>query len=122
VGYAVEAGLLDHREAMHHEDRHLISNMVGAPDMRIEVGSLVRIAPRDTLVIASDGLFDNLHLEEIVQLVRRGPLAEVGALLLHTCQQRMAEPMADHPSKPDDLSFILFRRPPRARQRSANHG
>jgi serine/threonine protein phosphatase PrpC len=45
VGYAVESGLLGEQEAMHHEDRHLISNTVGSPDMRIEIGSVLSLAP-----------------------------------------------------------------------------
>jgi len=36
VGFAFESGLLDEREALHHEDRHLVSNVLGARDMRIE--------------------------------------------------------------------------------------
>jgi serine/threonine protein phosphatase PrpC len=38
TGYAVESGYLDEDEAMHHEDRHLVLNMVGTADMHIEVG------------------------------------------------------------------------------------
>ena len=55
TGYAVEAGLLDEADALHHEERHLISNMVGAVDMRIEVGSAIRLALRDTVLLATDG-------------------------------------------------------------------
>lgn len=114
VAYAVESGLLEAREALHHEDRHLISNAVGTADMRIEVGPVLPFAPRDTLVLGSDGLFDNLHRDEVVQLVRRGQLAEVAQLLMATCQQRMLEPEGGSPSKPDDLTFIVFRRRPSA--------
>ncbi|MCA9671919.1 MAG: protein phosphatase 2C domain-containing protein, partial [Myxococcales bacterium] len=39
VGYAVEAGLIDDEDALHHPDLHLISNMVGSERMRIEVGA-----------------------------------------------------------------------------------
>ena len=74
VGFAVESGLLDEAEAMHHAERHLVSNVLGVPDMRIEVGSQLRLAPRDTLLLASDGLSDNLRMDEIVALLRTGPL------------------------------------------------
>ena len=56
VGFAVEAGLLDVDEALHHAERHLVSNVLGLENMRIELGSPVDLAPRDSLVIASDGL------------------------------------------------------------------
>lgn len=74
VGYVVHAGLLDETEAMHHEDRHLVSNIIGSKDMHIEVGSTAELVPRDTLVMASDGLFDNLHLEEIAEYTKQGKL------------------------------------------------
>jgi len=72
VGFAVEAGLLDEADALQHDDRHLVSNVLGGPDMRIEVGSVLHLAARDTLLLASDGLADNLHTAEIVECVRKG--------------------------------------------------
>jgi serine/threonine protein phosphatase PrpC len=109
VGYAVEAGLLDEREAMHHDDRHLVSNMVGSSDMRIEVGSPILLASRDTALLATDGLFDNVHPDEIVEIVRAGPLERAAAALAGLAAKRMTEPTPGHPSKPDDLTFILYR-------------
>ncbi|MHC5009823.1 MAG: PP2C family protein-serine/threonine phosphatase [Planctomycetota bacterium] len=109
VGYAMEAGLLDASDAIHHEDRHLVSNIVGSPEMRIEVGSSLNLRPRDTLVIGSDGLFDNLHVEEILDHVRTGPLARAAARLVGTAHARMTTPRAGRPSKPDDLTFVVFR-------------
>ncbi len=109
TGYAVEAGLLEEREALHHAERHLVSNMVGTPDMRIEVGPPVRLAPRDTVLVASDGLFDNLHLEEIVAVIRCGPLEGAAHRLLEAAVNRMERPVPGQPSKPDDLSFVLYR-------------
>ncbi len=109
VGYAVEAGLLDKNQALHHQDRHLVSNVVGSADMRIEVGPALAMHVHDTLVIGSDGLFDNLRLEEIVERVRMGPLADAAAAIVEACFERMNNPQAGQPSKPDDLTFILFR-------------
>ncbi|MHC4992103.1 MAG: PP2C family protein-serine/threonine phosphatase [Planctomycetota bacterium] len=109
VGYAVEAGLLDEHEAMHHEDRHLISNMLGCDHMHIEVGPTVRLRPRDTIILASDGLFDNLHVEEIVELARVGPLVEVADRISAAARRRMLSPEPGLPSKPDDVTFIIHR-------------
>jgi serine/threonine protein phosphatase PrpC len=114
VGYAVEAGVLDEAEAMHHEDRHIVSNVVGAEDMRIEVGAPFEMSPRDTLVIASDGLSDNLHVEEIVELVRKGPLKRAVRDLASVARGRMTIPRAQSPSKPDDLTILAFRPGPAA--------
>jgi len=110
VGLAVEAGFLDETEAMHHEDRHIVTNVVGCPQMRIEVGPSVELAAYDTLLLATDGLFDNLHIEEIVDCVRRGLLDRAGERLAFAVRRRMTEPTEGEPSKPDDLTFVLFRR------------
>jgi serine/threonine protein phosphatase PrpC len=116
VGYGIESGLLDETEAMYHEERHIVSNVIGTPDMRIEVGSTFELAPRDRLLIASDGLWDNLHMEEIVGTVRKGPLRRAARALVEQCDARMHEPSKDTPSKPDDLTLILFRLRSRSRK------
>jgi len=110
VGYAVESGMLDADEAVHHEERHLVSNVVGAADMRIEIGLAVKIARRDTLILASDGLFDNLYIDEIVELIRKDRIRHAAAQLLSLTHQRMNRQLADSPCHPDDLTFIVFRR------------
>jgi len=109
VGYAVEAGVLDEREAMHHEDRHIVSNVIGSPDMKIEIGPIIRLAPRDTVLLASDGLFDNLHVDEVVSRVRKGPLRKAVERLVTDARRRMTEAQSGHPSKPDDLTIVAYR-------------
>jgi len=109
VGYAVEAGVVNEEEAIHHRDRHLLSNALGTEGMRVDVGSGLTLASRDTLVIASDGLFDNLRTEEIVALVRKGPLDRAVAALVAECAGRMEKSENGAPSKPDDLTIIAFR-------------
>ncbi len=109
VGYAVEAGLLDQKEAMVHEERHLVSNFVGREDMMIEVGPRFRRKVLDTLLVASDGLSDNLYLEEIIARMRRGPLNESMSKLVSICRHRMSTAETNQPSKPDDLTIALFR-------------
>lgn len=110
VGYAVESGLLDENEAIHHEERHLISNVVGSDEMSIEIGTRRKLALRDTLIIASDGLFDNLYLTEIIDTIRTGKLEQAAKTLIELTHERMNQKMEDLPCHPDDLTFILFRR------------
>jgi serine/threonine protein phosphatase PrpC len=109
VGYAVEAGLLDETEAVHHEERNVVSNVIGTPDMRIDIGPAIKLAPRDTLLLASDGLPDNLYVDEIIAQVKSGPLREVGEILVESCRKRMLSSEQQRPSHPDDLSVILYR-------------
>lgn len=110
VSYAVDSGYLEEREAMRHDDRHLVTNALGLPEMRIEVGPALRIAARDTLLLASDGITDNLYLEEIVDRVRAGGPEQRAVELAQMAGRRMRRPEGPSPGKPDDLSFILWRR------------
>jgi serine/threonine protein phosphatase PrpC len=109
TGYAVEAGLMNEADALQHEHRHLVSNVVGAEDMRIDIGPTLKLADRDTVLLASDGLTDNLYYEEIVDIIRHGQLEKVANELLQRCSGRMRSENTSKPAKPDDLSFILFR-------------
>lgn len=109
VGYAVEAGLLDEDEAMHHAERHVVSNVVGTETMRIEIGAPVQLAARDTVLLTTDGLLDNLFMEEIVDLTRSGALERSAERLVELCLTRMRGSQEGKPSKPDDLTFVLFR-------------
>jgi PPM family protein phosphatase len=110
VGYAYEAGILDEREALAHEDRHLVSNVLGAAEMHVEVGSSRMMATRDGLLIASDGVLDNLLLEEAVDALRTGTASRAAVRLASLARQRMVEPDGMAPSKPDDLTLIVFSR------------
>jgi serine/threonine protein phosphatase PrpC len=110
TGFAVEAGFLDQRDALHHAERHLVSNFLGSADMRIDVGAEVELQSRDTVMIASDGLMDNVHLDEIVDRVRKGPIMDAMTKLVALANRRMADTSSAQPSKPDDLSTILFRK------------
>jgi PPM family protein phosphatase len=74
TGYAVEAGLLSEDEAMYHEARHIVSNVLGDPNMSVEIGTTVDLAPNDTIVVASDGLYDNLFRKEVATLACLGSL------------------------------------------------
>ncbi len=109
VGFAVEAGLIDENEALNHEELHEISNVVGSNDMRIEIGPRFPIAARDTVLLASDGLFDNVLQDEIIEIIRKGPVAEAVETLWDLARRRMLGEDDSKPSKPDDFSAILFR-------------
>lgn len=113
TGLAVEAGFLDQRDALHHHDRHLVSNFLGTASMRIDIGAEVPLRPRDTVLLASDGLMDNVHTAEIIERVRKGPLPKAADALIALARRRMNGTATEQPSKPDDLSLILFRKPQR---------
>ena len=109
VGFAVEAGLLDEDQALHHEDRHVVSNFVGSQEMRIEVGPTLQLTTQDRVLLASDGLFDNLTIDEVVTLARKGPLRRAVRELSRQVHQRMTRPVEGLPSKPDDTTILVYR-------------
>ncbi|QDV69150.1 Serine/threonine phosphatase stp [Rosistilla carotiformis] len=110
VGFGLAAGFLNSKEAMEHAERHVILNAVGSASMRIEIGSAIRLAARDTVLLASDGLTDNVTIQEAIDRIRSGKIEESVNELTSLAVQRMGSPGEGRPSKPDDLTVLLFRR------------
>jgi serine/threonine protein phosphatase PrpC len=105
---AVNAGWLEPEEALSHGERHFVSNILGSPPLRIEIGQRLPLLPRDTVLVASDGLFDNLVPVEIVEMIRKEPILNNLNKLVDATQARMTGQLEG--SKPDDLSVIAWRR------------
>jgi PPM family protein phosphatase len=117
TGYGRESGLLDETEALLHDERHVLSNVLGMEGMHVAATTGLQLAALDTVVLGSDGVFDNLYHDEIIALVRAGEPLTTAEKLAATLRERMVGPRNDPelPRKPDDVSFILFRsRPPSA--------
>jgi len=104
-----EANGLDEKEALFHPQRHLLNNMMGDRALWLEKQDALELASRDTVLLGTDGLWDNLFLSEIVEMIRVGELSESAEKLAEAVIQRMSHPVAGLPSKPDDISFILYR-------------
>ncbi|MDJ0958947.1 MAG: serine/threonine-protein phosphatase [Arenicellales bacterium] len=109
TGYAIAAGVLDENDALHHEERHLLSNLVGSTEMHIDIGPILKLSTQDRILVASDGLWDNMYLEEIVDVVRKGSIYRAANFLQKTCRNRMLDKEKKLPSHADDLSFIVAR-------------
>lgn len=107
VGYAVHSGVLSEEEAIDHDERHLVSNVLGTQEMHISLSARIEMNARDTLLLATDGLSDNVQRDEIVGMIRKNPLKACTENLSAYALKRMAENIS--PSKPDDLTFILYR-------------
>ena len=101
-GHNVVAGLIGlgrkSGEILADEIYRVLRAIVGAPqvpegiteDMTVEMGTEVALAPNDTVLVACDGLFDNLTTDEIVELLRKGDLGESTRALVEECRARMA--------------------------------
>jgi len=95
----------------------LLFNVIGSPDMRVEMGAQARLALHDTVLLASDGLLDNLFADEIVEIIRMGPLEKAANRLVELAGKRMVGTGGSKPSKPDDLTIVLYRRHATGRRR-----
>ena len=111
VGFALAAGFLTEADAMFHPERHVVSNFVGTQEMIIEVGSPIRLARHDSILLASDGLTDNLFSDEIMSVMRRGAIDAAVDTLVEKTHHRMQRRDMQIPGKADDLAIILFRKP-----------
>lgn len=113
VGHGSEAGLLDPADAAGHPMLHVVTNVLGEAALRMERARWGQLAPLDTLLLASDGLFDALPRDEIARLARRRPLDAM--------VQGLAEAARAEPDAPlDDLTIVAFRprRPKKRRSKS----
>ena len=107
VGYALESGIVGEEELHDHDEKHIVSNIVGSGDMRIEIGSFIKLDRRDTVLLTTDGITDNLTAETIIETIRKGDLDTVRENLADLAKKNMENPEKE--SHPDDISFILFR-------------
>ena len=78
-------------------------------DMWIEIGKPIQLADLDTVILASDGLWDNPYRDEVVGLVSNRSLIESANGIFRMATDRMKRERGSEFGKPDDLSFILYR-------------
>ena len=71
--------------------------------------AFIRLSRFDTVLLATDGVFDNLTIDEIVSHLRKGPLLTGVRNLLTQIQSRMNNSSADTASKPDHATLIAYR-------------
>jgi serine/threonine protein phosphatase PrpC len=103
--YAIAAGELEPSQILEHDEHHIVTNVVGSDPLVVEWAGPMRMRKSDTLVLASDGVLDNLEWESVAPLVARGSLM--------TAAQQLAaqvEASIDAGGKDDDRCFWLIRR------------
>ena len=109
VGFGVASGMLDQTETHTHPERHLLSNHVGSKEMSIDIGPPVSLSAFDTLILASDGVLDNIRQELLIDEIRRGSLVKAAGKLRKLTRAAMEGEIPGMPARPDDATAILFR-------------
>jgi len=112
VGIAEANSQLDEKAAMFHPNRHVINNMIGMSNMWVDVGRHIQLAYLDIVIIASDGLWDNLYRGEVIKLMCNRSLMDAAVGLVKLASERMRCEAYEQPGKSDDLSFVLYRPKP----------
>ena len=83
--------------------------------MRIDVGTEVVLKPRDTIMLASDGLMDNVHFDEIIDRIRSGPLDEAANRVISLAQlgvealvsEELRDGIKDIPADPTHVKELV---------------
>jgi serine/threonine protein phosphatase PrpC len=107
TGFAVEAGLRDVAARCQCGSRVVQRDRI--TDMRVEIGPALQLCARDTVLLADDGLFDNLFIDEIVDSIRVDPPRSLDRLVERVRARMSGEGSADQPCKPDDRTVVLYR-------------
>lgn len=106
VGYRIEAGLLSQDESLDDPERHSVNNLIGDVSIRIETASKMKIKKGHTILIGSDGIFDNLSHEQLTELVGKGSFEKSFEDLCQYCI--VQDPLKW--KKDDDISMVLIRK------------
>jgi len=106
TGHGIEAGLID-PEALDHPDRHIINNVLGSSDMRIEIGPSIELSKRDHIILCSDGLTDNFSPSDISTKIESSSFDRLCLQLVEDLNKRYSQ--AETPVKYDDTTIITIR-------------
>lgn len=107
---STDSGLIEYINDEVEVPSYVVTNMIGDPFFRMDVSTRIELAPNDTIIIGSDGLFDNLSLEELCESCRLPVLEELATSIKDKCVARMQQDGEENEYIPDDISFILYRR------------
>ncbi len=102
VGHAVEAGIISQEESLDHKERNIVNNLMGDEVLRIEACSKFKIKKAHTIIVGSDGIFDNLTHDELSSILARRSFSSKFKELSEYCIAR-----DESWRKDDDISFII---------------
>ena len=106
VGYLIQSGSLEQDKSLDDPNRHIVTNLIGDDAIRIESTSRIEIKKGNTIIVGSDGLFDNLSHDELAQIMAGGSFDKSFDTLVKRCLERNE----DNWRKEDDISFIVLRK------------
>lgn len=108
TGFGLAGGWISERSSLEHPERHLVCNLLGAEDFSIEMSTELELTSGDTVLLASDGVTDNITARQIISQMSREDLEEAAEELRKLVLRRIERLGAQ--ANPDDYSFLLYRR------------
>jgi serine/threonine protein phosphatase PrpC len=106
VGYLIQSGQMDQEESLDSPDRHYVSNLIGDEAIRIESTSKLETRKGNTILVGSDGLFDNLSHDQLTEILTQGAFENSFEKVEKICSERDLNKWR----KDDDISFIVIRK------------
>ncbi|MFG1494767.1 PP2C family protein-serine/threonine phosphatase [Halobacteriovorax sp. GFR7] len=106
VGHMVKAGVLGQEESLAHPERNYVNNLMGDDVIKIESTSGASIKKGHTILIGSDGLFDNIPHDSLTELIGQGIFDKSFENLAEFCKIQNEEAWLKY----DDISFIAIRK------------
>tara|TARA_B100001248_G_scaffold262372_1_gene257825 strand:+ start:1562 stop:2356 length:795 start_codon:yes stop_codon:yes gene_type:complete len=106
TGYRVQAGDLEQKEALDAPDRHIVYNMLGDKIYKTEVSSSIETKKGNTILVGTDGLFDNFSHEDLRQILSSGKFEEAFDAIVQICSSEGTQGLR----KDDDIAFFLIRK------------
>lgn len=107
VGHGLEAGLIEPTEALDQPNRNIVNNLLGSEIFYFEGSSSIEVKKGHSVLIASDGVFDNIPKEDLSQLISSSLFDEAALKLDEMCRKNLE---LDTWKKDDDISFVFLRR------------
>ncbi|NQZ01307.1 MAG: protein phosphatase 2C domain-containing protein [Bdellovibrionales bacterium] len=107
-GMEVLMGRIKETQSGTSDDHHQLINYVGYPQMKMEISALIGWKPADMVLLGSDGLFDNIVVAEVKDVLRTDlEIDEKLRVLTEMGKDNMSHGIL-RKAKPDDMSAILI--------------
>ena len=119
VGELLTANKITEKDALVHPDLNIVNNVMGhekcyvsnfLSEEVLKSNKTNKISKHDTLLLATDGLFDNYISQELIDIIRTGALKDIAELLRVSVSENINIITKQKLLKQDDVSFILCRR------------
>lgn len=106
VGYDIEAGNIEQDESLHSDDRYIVNNMMGDSAIRIESTTRMSLKKGYSILIGTDGLFDNISHSKLTDMLSMGLYEDNFKQLCDFCITQKSDVWL----KDDDIAFIYLRK------------